>query len=392
MSMFTAENVRNLAASEIAQKLPDIASQVGIIDALVRAVERLLTSPTERVASYLRGLSDAYTLRAFLRQTPDIQEAVKKMFSIGEIWLDTSIVLPLFAEVLLGGQDRAFQRLIKSTIAAGLKLRVTSGVIEEVERHMHRAYLCSRTNTQVWQGSIPYMLSMYVLRGRDERCFEKWLNLFRGEARPEDDIADYLQRNFKITRTDISQDAERAPQDLRFDVQRAWQDIHLERRQRYADSSDLMVIRLAEHDTDNYLGVIMRRNLEGSGAFGYTSWWLTLDQKAFSLINRLDHRNLGRHKSPVMSADFLANYLAVGPLRGRTTNSTDIIPVSLDVTVMAGISTELFELAREIRRKNSGQPEEIIERMVRDGLDDAKRRTGDIHGRGLSYNPFIEEV
>ncbi|MGB6028830.1 MAG: hypothetical protein WBG22_03655 [Rhodanobacter sp.] len=381
--------IRHTASEQLTAVLPAAGQDASSIDALIRAVERLIAAPSERVSAYLRGLSDAYTLRAFLRQTPDVQEAVRKMFSIGEVWLDTSVMLPLFAEGVMGGSDRAFQKLIASARTANLALKVTPGVVEEIERHMNRARLCADTAPSAWHGSVPYLLSVFVSRGYDPKLFGQWIDRFRGDSRPTDDIADYVREHFGIHCMDIGPDAQRAAQELRFEVLNAWQLIHIERRKKFNDSNDI-AIRMAQHDADNYLGVIQRRQIDGEGALGYTSWWLTLDQKAFTLIDRISKNLIGRRQSPVMSADFLANYLAVGPLRGKVTGA-NAIPLSLDATIMEGISAELFELARKIRNESAGEPEYLIRRKVRDGLDEAKRRTGDVHARGLSLEPLIEE-
>jgi hypothetical protein len=384
------EDIKTICQKELAKTLV-MASQKPIeVDALARSVEKLLVTPTRQISRYLRSLSDAYTLRAFLRQTPDVQEAVKKMFSFGEIWLDTSIVLPLVAESLLPRPDRNFQRLIAAAAAAGLSLKVTPGVIEEVERHMNRAQVCAATPSQTWQGPIPYLLSVYVFRGYDTCTFPDWLSTLRGSVRPEDDIAEYVGRMFKVSRQDIAEDTARVPQELRTEVQAVWQEIHLERRQRRSDWDELVALRMASHDVENYVGVIARRNKEQDSALGYTSWWLTLDQQAFEVVKKLSRHVLGRFQSPVMSTDFLANYLAVGPLRGRLANTDGPLPVSLDVAVTDGLSRELFDLAGEIRKRNAGQPESFIQRQVRDGLDQAKRRTGEIHARGLSLSEDID--
>lgn len=351
---------------------------------VVRCIERIFAEPTPRVASYLRKVSDAYTLRAFLRQTPDVQEAVRKMFSTGEIWLDTSVVLPVFAEALLPGTDRNFRRILAAATNAGLVLRVSPGVIEEVERHMNRAKLCAMTASAAWQGPIPYLLSIYTYRGYDPQNFSEWINLFAGDARPEDDLAEFLLREFKIHRTEIEEDSKRAPEELRYEVQRLWQTIHEERGRRQHGRDPMVALRMADHDVENYVGVIVRRNRERDSAIGYTSWWLTLDSQAFSIAKQLPSHVLGRHQSPVMSVDFLANYLAVGPLRAA--NSGEYLPVVIDALTLESIDRALFDLAHEIRARNVGKPEVLVRRMVRDELDKAKRRVGEVQAKGLAFS------
>lgn len=382
------EDLRRVALIELQSAGEGMAARKGVETILFRSVERLFVSPTHRVSSYLRKLSDAYTLRAFLRQTPDVQQAVRKMFSVGEIWLDTTVILPLFGEGLLPAADRNFRRLLSAASAAGLSLRVSPGVIEEVERHMNRAKLCAGMPPKQWQGQIPYLLSVYVYRGYDPALFSDWINQFAGEFRPEDDIGEYLAREFKIVRTEIEEDARRAPDELRFEVQRIWQEIHGERIKRNSGRDPMIALRMAEHDVENYVGVIVRRTRDRDSAVGYTSWWLTLDSQAFSVARRLSSHVLGKYLSPVMSADFLSNYLAVGPLRAA--NATESIPVMIDALTLDELDRTLFELAGEIRSKNAGKPEALVRRMVRDGLDRARQRTGSVHQRGLGFESESE--
>lgn len=352
---------------------------------LSEAVEKILTAPATEVSHYLKSLADAYTLLAFLKQTPDIQSAVQKMFSHGEIWLDTSMVLPLIAEDLVEEDLRQFRRLIAVARAIGLKLKITDGVLEEVEAHTHRASVCASSRQGEWRGSIPYLLAYYVSIGRGVQGFSIWLEKFRGSMQPIQDIADFLQQFFGIERQDIAQDAIKLEEHRRLAIKEAWISVHMERRQRNGDDIDPnLALRLAEHDTENYAGVLQRRKQDGASALGFTSWWLTLDHMAFVINKRiasqLDERPV---PSPAMSADFLTNYLAFGPLRDKASRSSvKVLPVALDAGVTE-LTPELIEIAKRVREKAMNQEEHVIRRSVRDALDSARRRTGRITERGL---------
>jgi hypothetical protein len=43
--------------------------------------------------------------------------------------------------------------------------------------------------------AIPYLLERYVASGRSLAAFANWLENFRGDVRPEQDIGDYLRTN-----------------------------------------------------------------------------------------------------------------------------------------------------------------------------------------------------
>jgi hypothetical protein len=119
---------------------------------VLHVIRNLISSAGTATRYHLRTLADAYTLLAFFRETGDVQRAVKKLFSHGKIWLDTSIVLPLIAESLMGDElmlaekekgggqkpGGTYTRMIMAAREVGMNLCVTQGVLEEVERHFNR--------------------------------------------------------------------------------------------------------------------------------------------------------------------------------------------------------------------------------------------------------------
>ena len=391
------EQIRHMVLSE-AQKSPTKLVDPKLIPTLIESVVgRILLKPSEAVENYLRDLSDAYTLLAFLKQTPDVQGAVKKMFSEGEIWLDTSILLPVFAEELVPVEKSKFRRMLTIARDSGLKLRVTKGVIEEVERHMNRALICSRWQSAGWKGRIPFLLAFYIECGLAQSTFGGWLETFRGENRPEDDIAEYLHQFIGIEVGDLDNDIARMPTDFRIAVKEVWTQIQGARRQKSGSDIDPhLILRLAEHDTQNYVGVLGRRSQEKLSPFGYTCWWLTIDHLAFDIRNQVAGR-LGQPPlpSPVMSADFLLNYLSFGPIRGRVAkHSLGTLPLALDPSLIEYLTPELLHVASDARNKSEGLPEHVIRRKVRDALDEARRRIGYVTTQGLKVlsEALIEEI
>ena len=130
--------------------------------------------------------------------------------------------------------------------------------------------------------------------------------------------------------------------------------------------------------------MIARRKRERVSPFGYTSWWLTLDPTAFAAKGILKEQLESRvPDSPVLSPDFLANYLAVGPIRGRVDREAEEkLPIILDLGIQE-MPTELLALATEVRVDAAGLSERVIQRRVRDGIDRAKRRRGPIAEGGV---------
>ena len=359
-----------------------------ITNVIFSCIVELLTDPSMDVQSHLRSKADAYTLFAFLGQTTDVQTAVSMMFSHGEIWLDTTIVLPLFAERLIPtDRQRRFSQMLNVASQAGIKLRITPGVIEEVERHINnrcQAYL--HMHHSRWTGSVPFLADAYLRSGRAPSGFGSWKENFMGAERPEDDIADFLKEFFAIERKSLGEEVMKADAEIRALVQEAWHSAHARRRD--ADSGgldEITIHRLVRHDVENYLGVVELRRREGLSPLGYSAWWLTLDRSAGYVDNEI-RKSLGNRApaTPAMSADFLVNYLSIGPVRFKAAKDAEAtLPIALDIGSFAELPSDLLNEAERIRREAGDLPEHIVRRRVRDCLDSAKRRPGHMTREGI---------
>lgn len=354
---------------------------------LREGVREILTSEDPVIQSHLRSLADSYTILAFLRQTPDVEGAVEKMFSHGQIWLDASVVLPLVAEPLSEEGSGRFTRMIDAAADAGLDLFITPGVAEEVERHMNRALTCVRMGHGVWQGRIPYLLERYVASGRSLSAFPSWLENFRGDARPVEDIGEYLDDSFGIKTRGLEAERDAAPADLRHALESHWHEAHRRRRQKFGVQTDDMIVnRLVAHDVECYCGVTILRTREKTSPFGFSAWWLTIDSQAFGLAPRLRQAMSGPPpESPVLSADFLVNYLAFGPVRRRVSKSKQAhLPLIMDLGTARYLTPDILAEAEVIRDGLKDLPERVVRRRIRDFLDRARRRIGPIAEAGLA--------
>lgn len=363
------------------------SSRKRIAETVHSCIVELLTEPSKDVQSHLRSKADAYTLFAFLGQTTDVQTAVSAMFSHGEIWLDTTIALPLFAETLIPlDRQRRFSQMLKVASQAGIELRITPGVIEEVERHINRCRAYLHTHHSQWAGDVPFLADAYLRSGRSRNGFGSWSENFVGPERPEDDIADFLNEFFDVTRRSLEEEMKKADHEIRRAIHEAWRSAHARRRRPMGVELDEATIdRLVLHDVENYLGVMELRRKENSSALGYSAWWLTLDRSA-EYVDREIRKELesGAPPTPVMSADFLVNYLSIGPIRSRVSkNAGAALPIALDMGSFAELPPDLLDEAERIRREAGDLPEHIVRRRVRDCLDTAKRRPGRIIEEGV---------
>jgi hypothetical protein len=271
------------------------------VEVLLSVINTLISTPSAATSGYLRLLLESYTLFAFLAATPDVQKATRGMFGNGEIWLDTSVLLPVLAETAMPEAARPFTEMFKQSRNAGLKLYVTHGVLEEVERHINRSKSYSRSPS--WEGNVPFLYSAYAIAGKTRAGFAKWLENFIGEHDPVQDIANYFSRYHRVV-LESAAEHDRVPRKLADAIRQIWQDVHSERRGQ-ADPHQLL--RFAAHDAETYLYVLSSRlGQHGKAPLGYTHWWLTLDTKARGIMEKVDFSlrpaiNIG----PVLSIDYL---------------------------------------------------------------------------------------
>ena len=341
----------------------------------------VLENPTSGTLAHLHRLADAYTMYAFLRQTPDVQKIVLTIFSDGDLWLDTTVILPLLAESLLDDPAlRHHTALLRAARDAGLRLFVTDGVVEEVERHINRSLVCARTLSADWKSRIPFLFAMYIASGRARRRFASWVEEFRGHERPEEDVREYLSEVHGIERRNLIEEVATAPEDLRRVAQEYWLESHERRRRSVGEDEidDLTKLRLVRHDVENTVGVIQLRHSSAPSPLGHRHWWLTLDNRAYA-FGKVLKRELGdgAPPSPALSPDYMAQFLRLGPLRSAVERQLSAgLPILTDFSRFDYFPRELIDMAERIRNDSVGVQERVLRRRVRDSLDRAKARFG----------------
>ena len=349
-------------------------------------IEDILVSPSPNVQRYLRAFADGYTLFAFLRQVPDAQRAVRKMFTHGRVWLDTSAVLPLLAERLLDEEERSYTRTLKAARRAGMKLYVIPGVIQELFHHIQLARHCQQYGA-AWRSRIPFLFSAYLWSGRPAADFKRWTVEFIGDHQPLDDIAEFLIEVAKIERRSLAAEVQQADEGLHWSIRRYWEDVHQGRSQAADASRDPEVAKLlAKHDVENFLGVIMARTgVSPDGTLGHAHWWLTLDRRAYRAASEIcEQEGYEPFDSPVMSYDFLIDYVALGPRRADISKAEErLLPLMLDISRFGEIPEEFLEIAEKTRDELTGMSERLVRREIRDRLNQARLRSGPIARSGV---------
>ncbi|MFD6137483.1 hypothetical protein [Isoptericola sp. NPDC060257] len=372
------ENVSETPAVEIADALSGYELSLTIrTDQAAAAILTVLATPSERGRSHLERILNAYTLLAFLQQTPDVQKTLSRIFEGAEVWLDTSAVLPLIGELALDVDDqKPFTRLFRAALDSGLSLYVTGGVINEISHHLDNCIRCVQLGSG-WRGRIPFVLSAYIYSGRSALELQEWIRDIKGDLHPEQDIEESIDELFGIRRQDLAPLSDAAPIELRGAVQNLWLDSHSKRRRTDAIGHGT-VDKLVEHDVENVVGVIEHRRRQKSSPLGYTAWWLTLDRTATRLQSWLrDQLGEDAPHSPAVNPDYFSQMLRLGPLRcaGASVDAPRL-PVSIEIRRFENVPAKLLEIARTTRLEYADYGERRIRREVRDALDRARTATG----------------
>lgn len=371
--LFTQEEILELSTRDL-HKHPDQTSlRHNIPRAVSEIVERATLNATEASTIFLHAIGDAYTLFAFLRETPNVHAAVSKLFSQGQFWLDTSAVLPLMAEELLEVSERRNSVLVRAINNAGANVYVTNGVVDELLHHIEHSLKAWRSPTN-WRARTPFLYSTFLWSGRSNPDYPEWLRTFRGSRRPNADLADYLRDVHGIKIRDLHEAAERAPEQLRWHTQEYWREVHGRRRPGVTIDPEV-VQQLTSRDVENFLGVHQMRGGEEIGnPFGYRHWWVCLTRSAVRASESIRVRcGLSALDSPVLSYDFLTHYLAVGPARKQLDKGLEQrLPMMLDTSLLDAPPTVLLEEAEAVRKSMSGQDDRLIRREIRDRLEAEK--------------------
>jgi hypothetical protein len=359
---------RAVASSEALGDLG--AGRDEMVELLLDGALQAFTSPPGMVRAYLRDLSDAYTLLAFMRETPDVQKAVAHFFSRGTLVLDASVLLPCFAETLVPTEGQRFTNLLRSAKEAGMNLRATAGVANEIDTHLRRALFCFRTPPSEWEGEVPFALEhWHELSGGGD--FAEYIYEFVGRNGP-DDIQQFLEHGLEISPIDLEEEAESALAETeRYEFTELWRTRKRIRQGGDATERDLLL----RHDLEMYLGVLARRKSERKDVFGYESWWVTRDRVAQRIFGTARKAKLGINSDPCMSPAFLSNLLSIGPARTRLGEHKNLLPVALEIQRRGWPDMELTSVANQIREKHAEDPEWRIRQRIRQAMNTIKEST-----------------
>jgi len=355
-------------------------------DIIVSVIIKMVGNPAPETITYLSYLSDVYTIFSLTKKSVEARDGIKKMFSGGNIWLDANILIPLLIERLIEDKEkRHFSKMLLAANEIGLNLHVIRGVLEEVDGHIQKSLACARTSRLDWHGGIPYLFSSFLRAGYKANSLSSWVERIRGDNHPVEDLLLFLQEEFHITERQLDKEVSRFPDKDRWVIQEIWREIHEKRiKNSNRNINESRMKEMIDHDLENYLGVLQRRLEEGVSALGKTSWWLTFDQGAFRMRSKIREHISRTFDSPVMSMDFFSFYLHFGPMRHKR-KSISFLPIIRN-HYHVNVPPDIKDLAERTRAEFSDLEERIIQRRVRDKLEQALIKEGYLTNQGPQLN------
>ncbi len=343
--------------------------QVDTFNLVTETVTQTLLSPADGVARYLHDLSEAYTLRAFLRETPDVQKVVDKLFGRGQLVLDASVLLPIFVETLLPEEQQSYTNLLRGANSAGMSLYCTQGCCNEIAAHLRNSRLAAEKGAR-WNGPLPMVLERWRALHLDHD-FGAFIGDFLGED-PEADVEDFLTHGLGIERRDLQADMDREfDMHVRSRVTELWRE-----RKRILAHSDAEDLLLA-HDVEMYLGVLALRRGQPASIFGHEAWWVTLETSSSALRSKAREEGIDLPSDPVMHPNFLSHLLALGPARKKLTkDERGALPFLVSDSSSPWSIPGLASVAEEIRQEFVGRPEYFLRRKLRERINVVKQGRG----------------
>jgi len=392
--LFLGQDLRSAIENDLAAN-PDLTSlRHNVLPVVEEAIRRTIFDPTESTLEFLHAAKEAYTLYAFLRESPNVQAAVSKIFSGGELWLDTTVVLPLLAEHLLDPAQRNYTRLFVAAREADVRLLTTPGVVEEINSHLDRCRAAIRYGTN-FRGRSPFLLNAYVWSGRPLDRFADFETELRGARHPQADVAEFLKEELGIEVRSLSGEVASADDELRWAVEEYWRKTHSSRRTGKDSIDPELVERLAQHDTESFLGVVQRRGGELIGnPLGYRTWWLTVDRSAVEASDKIAKQaGIPEFDTPVIGLAFLSYYLLVGDARRQLSKETArTLPAFFDTSLMEVLPAELVAAAEKVRQSLDDSNARVMRRQIRDLLEADRIRSGKLGRIGIEAIQYDIEM
>ncbi|EQA1683048.1 TPA: hypothetical protein ACT919_001905 [Enterobacter roggenkampii] len=297
-------------------KPEDIADYRNYIEKILNDV---FYHSTENQRKYLLQLSKTYVLLFTLKADPRIVDYFSSMCSKFMLFLGSDIIVKALSERYLQKEDQQCKNLLQSAALSGVKLRMSTAVLEEVythirntnyEFHNHFRTIENHITTEIARNSSKILIRAYFYARKAGlvRTWESYINQFvsydeitNNSGREE--LKRYLVSEYSLT---FIENEELSSYSNAKEVKEL-ADTLVENDEKKHDvlahNSALLV--------HGIYGLRIKNNESNNGSpFGYGTWWLTNQTRIQKHTAELVRKHSSKY---IMRPEFLLNFLSLSP-------------------------------------------------------------------------------
>ncbi len=347
------EDAIDKSLADIVNKLVDDSNVIPdnknrVTPALLHSIRRIVYNGTDRQKEFLSKLSSTYRMLFMLQMDPQLAGYFEKLAGKLRIYVDTSIIVPAFAEYFLDSRNQRYSNLLKCANEIGVELIITPTAMNELTAHMSilkkTYFLRYERKDHIFLNEVnltyvpEIMIRAYYyarIHGAVEdfqEFYEKFVSWKGGDI--FSDLVLWLKDAYGIHYEGEKLEHDRAEEDELFEILKNYKKSEHQARN---DAKQLLHIYKVR-EASNELGT--------TGIFGYRTWWLTSDtfsQRAFSTIRKSSTR-----RNPYIRADFLYNCIMLAPSRNRVSRIfRGLFPTLLGVNISFHIPEDICQAVQE---------------------------------------------
>lgn len=286
-------------------------------------IEKILNNvfyhSTENQRRYLLQLSKTYVLLFTLKADPRIVDYFSSMCSKFTLFLGSDIIVKALSERYLSKEDQQCKNLLQSAALSGVKLRMSTAVLEEVythirntnyEFHNHFRNIENYVTKDIARNSSKILIRAYFYAKTANlvRTWESFINQFvsydaisNNSGREE--LKRYLVSEYNLT---FIENEELASYSKASEVKEL-ADTLVENDEKKHDVLALNSALLVH----GIYGLRYKNNESNNGSpFGYGTWWLTNQTRIQKHTSELVRKNSSKY---IMRPEFLLNFLSLSP-------------------------------------------------------------------------------
>lgn len=324
---FLASVDDNLAPPIVADCIDDVLDAGGVPvghredyrDYIETVIRKVFYSGSPNQRTYLANLSRTYVLLFTLQAEPRVVEFFSTMSASFSLYIGSDIIVKALSERFLSPEDQVARNLLKMAAEAGVSMRLSQCVLEEVYTHIRATYY---EFINFFANVEPYV-TREVARNSDRILIRAYF--YAKEAGRVDGWKRYLSQFISYENIPLLEGQEELRKYLLAEYALVFtENSELESVCDDAKVNSLAKTIIAAGDKDNEAlayntallvhGIygLRRNNRETSrvSEFGLRTWWMTNQSRIVKHTAEIVRSN---HAAYIMRPEFLLNFFALSP-------------------------------------------------------------------------------